>query len=464
MKSNFIFIILFILTKITPLYSNELNDSIKVNNSIYLDKIIIFGNDKTKNEVILRELETKENSILDTNLIKSDIQRLYNLALFNKVEFLFVNSNRKRVNLIIQVEESFNFLPLPQGGIKEGDFKKIWGGFNFVWRNFRGLNETINLSFGIGYEPFISFAYTNPWIFGKNHYFLSYNLGYSRNYGRNSLDNDTIGYIFNKNELPTFNIDNFNTGIRLGKYITKRINILASLAYNSVYTGEYQEGRTINSSGKDKYFSIGASINYDSRDIARYTLSGALIDFRISHSGLFNSSININKFNSDIRTFIPIKLSENYQITLASKLKSTISFGQGYIPSYMKESFGYGDLIRGWDNFVMEGESKLGFSAEVRIPVIKVFYVKGKDHFIIKRFKIFRDFSYRYGLFLTTFFDSGTVWDREDKLLSLKFIKGFGFGLNFLLPFDFIGRLDTGFKYQNSKFKGQIVISLDSSF
>lgn len=43
------------------------------------------------------------------------------------------------------------------------------------------MNETLGLSFGIGYEPFINASYSNPWL-GSDKYFLSAGVGYAQKY------------------------------------------------------------------------------------------------------------------------------------------------------------------------------------------------------------------------------------------------------------------------------------------
>ena len=60
--------------------------------SFYINKIKIIGNNQTKEKIILRELMHPFPSDLDTNILKNDRDRLYNLGLFSSVEVSNIDS------------------------------------------------------------------------------------------------------------------------------------------------------------------------------------------------------------------------------------------------------------------------------------------------------------------------------------------------------------------------------------
>ncbi|MCX6160522.1 MAG: hypothetical protein NTV87_04180 [Ignavibacteriae bacterium] len=468
-----VFILFFIYLYLFCCNLYGLDDSLKVNNTINKDSllslfvindILVIGNNITKEEVILRELKSKVNEHLNAKILEQDIIRLYNLGLFTKVDVLPLPVSENRINLIFEVNESFYFIPIPRGGIKEGDIRKIWGGLSLQWRNFRGRNETLNFSFGVGYEPFLALSYSNPWIFDKHHYFLETGLRYSSNYNRSTVAADTFGYYYRKNEIPTFSVNNFEANIRVGKYLSEYVSLSANFAYNSTSVSEYQPGRTISTDGNDKYPNLSAEFIYDTRDIRKFSMSGSLFNVSYTRIGLFSTVYDLNKFRLDMRKFYPIGLSKDYSITLGGRLIYGSTFGGGEIPSYYRETFGYGDIIRGWDNYVFEGENKLGYSVELRIPLVKPFYVKGIDHPLVSKIGLLKKFSYRYGLYLTAFFDSGGVWGIAQNVFDTRFYNGFGLGLNFLLPFNVVGRIDTGMRREMNIYNVQFIFALDASF
>ncbi len=464
-------IIIFSIFNVISFKIYALNDTLKVDSSYIkmieeftVNRIILVGNNITKDDVILREMKTKEGEKLSLRDLETDVKRLYNLGLFNRIDVVPAPLTGKNLNLVLELEEMFYFLPIPQGGIKEGSFKKLWGGINFQWRNFRGKNETINLSFGIGYEPFIAAGFSNPWIFGKHHLFYDFGVKYSRSYPRNTGTSDSIGNVFRKDDIPSFILDNFQADLRIGKYLGENLSISGILAYNSYFTSLYEKGRTVNTDGTDRYITTAVDLKYDTRDYAKFATYGSYYELQLSRMGIFSSSFDLNKFKTDLRRYIPIKLTSNYALVLAARYSSVITFGGGELPVYLKESFGYNDLIRGWDRYVFEGEDKLMGSLELRVPVIKPFYVKGKDHILLRRIPGLKMLSYRYGMYATVFIDAGGVWGRNERLFNTQFRNGYGFGLNFILPFDFVYRTDIAFRKVNDKFKGQIVFALDASF
>ena len=279
---KYISIILFILVTVTNIYSFELNDTLKVDSTyiklmqeMIVERIILIGNTKTKDEVILREMMLKEGGKFNLEYLDNDVKRLYNLGLFNRVDVIPAPLSSTRINLVFEFEEGFYFLPIPQGDFKEGSLKKIWGGLNFMWKNFRGMNETVNLSFGVGYEPFISASYLNPWIFGKSHYFFKTGVRYSRNYPRSVGNSDSIGVIFDKNEVPTYTQDDFRADLKVGKYIGQNTSISADVQVNKIWTSQYEPGRTVSKDGNDFFPTMGIDFTYDTRDYKKFATYGS---------------------------------------------------------------------------------------------------------------------------------------------------------------------------------------------
>jgi outer membrane protein assembly factor BamA len=430
---------------------------------IFLNRIIIDGNDVTDDEIILRELSIKENSYLNLEDLQNDVQRIYNLGLFTKVDILPVPIGENKINLIIQVEESFYFLPVPIGGFRDNEFKKFWGGINFMWRNFRGRNETIGLNFGLFYEPFINLYYSVPWIGEKEHFFSSLGAGYSVNENQSTVSENGNSNNSGVTFIENYKIKNFKGNLAFGKYITKSFYSYVKFSYNYSNVSEYKEGRTFSEDGIDQYPNLNFVLGYDTRDIVEYTTYGSLYKVIYMKYGFFNNNINFNKFKVDFRKYIPIKITNDYTFTIATRFLNSIAFG-GRIPSYLHEFFGYNEIIRGWKTILFEGENQMGIFNEIRIPLLIPGYVKGEDHPFIKNISFLKNFNYKYGIFLTLFFDMGGVWNKNDNFFKTRFRNGFGTGLNFIMPFGFVGRLDLAFRKDDEKFISQLNIALNASF
>lgn len=435
------------------------NDSAK----IFVDKIIIFGNEVTREEVIRREMETRENQVMNPEVFKEDIERLYNLGLFNKIDVIPVPLGDNKINLMITVEETFYIIPVPVLNIKESDFKKIQVGANILWRNFAGMNQTLGAGFALGYEPYVNLFYYNPWLGRKNHFFTSFNLSYFKSVNKSIPNFNTPGDLHNKSDIADFDNINFKAEYSIGKFYSKYFSVSAALGYNSIAVSEYQPGRTVSTTGKDKFMTLSLNLNYDRRNNVFYTTYGSYFNAKYIRYNSFNDEISFNKLSFDLRKFVPLKIAKDYNITFSSRGLYSMPFS-GSVPVYLHEVLGYDNLIRGWNGKVIDGEYILCSFNELRIPLIKPFYVNGSNHIFLKSLPVFKDISYKYGLYISPFFDIGAVWNRFGDFNKTEFRSGYGLGLDAILPFNIVGRLDFALRNQDSKFYSQFIFALNASF
>ena len=117
-----------------------------------LEDINIIGNQHTRIEIILREIQHPIPGKYDSTLALKDRNRIYNLGLFSTVEIKQVDS-LYRVLLV----ETFRFYPIPLVDHNEAKGWSYGGGIAFL--NFRGLNQKLIFGSQIGKENtyFLSF-------------------------------------------------------------------------------------------------------------------------------------------------------------------------------------------------------------------------------------------------------------------------------------------------------------------
>ena len=96
--------------------------------------------------------------------------------------------------------------------------------------------------------------------------------------------------------------------------------------------------------------------------------------------------------------------------------------------------------------------------------MINPFYFEGKSIPVVQNISMLKKMNYKFGLFATMFFDVGGVWNKNDNFFKTQFINGFGAGLNFILPFGFIGRTDFAFRKEEKRFIPQVIFDLDAAF
>ncbi|MDD5020350.1 MAG: outer membrane protein assembly factor BamA, partial [Candidatus Omnitrophica bacterium] len=151
----------------------DISYTIKENDIVYVDRIEIRGNLKTKDKVIRREMRIKPGERFDGDKLKRSKERLYNLGFFEEINYdTEPGSDPDNRNLVVDVKEaktgSFSF----GGGYSSID---QFVGFveveqkNFDWRNWKtftggGQDLKIRGEIGTVRENF-EINFTEPWMF-----------------------------------------------------------------------------------------------------------------------------------------------------------------------------------------------------------------------------------------------------------------------------------------------------------
>ncbi len=139
--------------------------------------IRIFGNMKTKPDIIIRELSFKEGSnICDENLageLEFSRQQLYNTQLFNEISFRVDTTTIGEIQISVDLKERWYVWPIPKIEVADRNFNQWWlskdlsrinFGLTTVIQNLRGRNETLRLNLMAGYTQKVGFEYYFPFI------------------------------------------------------------------------------------------------------------------------------------------------------------------------------------------------------------------------------------------------------------------------------------------------------------
>lgn len=119
--------------------TTEITFTIKEGSLIRVREIHITGNDKTRDNVIRRELRVDEQEVLDSAAVKRSFQRLNNLNFFETVELFPEQVEEDKVDVEVRVKEK------PTGQFSIG------GGFSTLDRFTAIANITEGNLFGLGY-------------------------------------------------------------------------------------------------------------------------------------------------------------------------------------------------------------------------------------------------------------------------------------------------------------------------
>jgi len=108
----------------------------------HIGNIVIEGNDKTDQRVILQEMIIEEGDLVDIKRIEESVQHVMDLNLFRSVYYrLERQATSELIDLIITVRERYYLFLLPS--IKVDNDNQIEYGMRLTWDNLFGLNHRL---------------------------------------------------------------------------------------------------------------------------------------------------------------------------------------------------------------------------------------------------------------------------------------------------------------------------------
>jgi outer membrane protein assembly factor BamA len=442
MFKNLLLFIVFI--SILKTFAQE-NDSTVItgNYTVKIDTIVIRGNNITEDFIILRELTFKQGDTLTYIRASYNKDRVYSLDIFNQVK-IFPVSYQNKIIAVIDVVESWYIWPIPFAELKNGDWNKISYGIDLAVKNFRGMNETVRIKAGLGYDPSLKLDYIIPILnYNQNIYFdaqLSYN----------SVENKSI--IAEQKYGAVFDQKMINAQITFGKRISLFHNISVTAGYNYIETPMYVSGINASDQRIDRLLFLGAGYAYDTRDLAQFPRNGIYSSINFLMKGLGLNDINYQVYTFDFREYRPLF----WDIIGKWRFTSRLTSGKA-IPYYDYSVLGYQERIRGYLHDVLEGNDYYLTSLEFFHPLVKDIDINLDFIPIVPK----QFLSYRIALYTEIFADAGAVKQRDRSLGIRDFDSGYGFGFTFLiLPYNIL-RIELAF---NDKFNSEIVLDLGISF
>ena len=437
--------IFFLVSLLSGISSAQ--DSLNIEQPVFSDsvlrvsKISFIGNETTKDYIIAREMSLKPGSLLTHEALDYDINRIYSLRLFNKVD-IQVSPDSTTANLTVIVSERWFFYPYPILGIKDHLWSRLYYGAGLTHTNFGGRNVQVNGQFAVGYDPYVSFQYYNPLIDRDNNLYF----------------NSKFYYLVSKNESlvsqgtgANFDERLFGGYVGTGKRLSLFSNLSLTLEYDDITVSNNQAGRTVSPDGTDRFFSLNASFQYNTCDFGEYPHRGTLVNVGLSKIGLWEKPIDYQRYNIDLRRYIPLW----DDIVFAARTFGSV-VGGGTVPNYGHVFFGYNERIRGHFKTILEGEEIVGATTELHFPIISPHYIRFEEIPIEQ----FRDI--RYALYFALFANTGTTWYRNQPLAANQFLSGYGAGFHFLISYSVVFRAEYAFGGPTLR-NGEVIFDLGAA-
>lgn len=392
----------------------DITIDISKNELVYIERIDITGNTRTRDKVIRREVELGEGDLFASSEIKKSMNNLKRLGYFDNVNILRSRGTTgDRMKLSVDVNER------PTGQISMGfgysSVDKLIGTASISQSNFMGTGIKLDLS---GTLSASSSKYvlgvTEPWLFDR-----PISAGFD---------------IYNtEKEYPDFKLSKKGFDVRFGFPITKRdtrgyltykledVNISDVAPTASTFILE-QEGKSTESS-------IKAIVRRDSRNDAFFPSDGSVVNLSVEYAGgLLGGTSYFLKYEADAVKFFSLPWNTTFSV------HGAIGHVQGHdgrtVPIYERYFLGGINTIRGFETRtvgpkdlltgdLIGGDTMMTANAEFLFPLFSEQAVKG-----------------------LLFFDAGNAWDGEVDLGDIRIAAGTG--IRWFSPFGPL-RLELGF-------------------
>ena len=343
-----------------------------------IEDIILEGNDKTRDYVILRELRFKKGQPFNKFLASRSMERLYNLGFFEDVNMRLIPGTQEH-NVITEIDviEQRTGVATIGAGYSKSD--GLMGILELGENNFRGTGDKINFHWEFGGSSRgknYQISYTRPWI-NSNGDSLGVSIFDRRSkFEDYDADGDTIATYYKRRK--GFNI----TWARVTSEYRKNFFTFESMqeSYDD-YDGfrfsnkaQRQAGtEAVLASWKNAIFDNFGRTNsftfshvYDNRDNYYAATKGRRLSATIQYAGHgLGGKFGFYKLSLEGRFYKG--LSNGH--TLAFRVMG--GFIQGNSSYNSLFNLGGSDTLRGYEDYQFKGKRMYAATLEYRIPIAK---------------------------------------------------------------------------------------------
>jgi outer membrane protein insertion porin family len=379
---------------------------------VYVRRINISGNTRTRDEVVRRELRQLEGAYYDGDKIQKSKQRLERLAYFSEVDVDTpgVPNTSDQVDVNLKVKEKSTGSIMVGAGISSTE-KLVLSG-SITQQNIFGSGKHLSLQLNTSrISRNIGLSYTDPYytVDGVSRGFDLYDRRVNASLlGLGFYTTNTIGAGV-RYGVPLTDIDNLGLGV--GAENTK-------IGVDQTSPQRYQDFVNIFGNNNSAFPGTIGWIR-DQRDSAILPTKGGLTRAGME-AGLPGGTLKYYKLTSQVQWYYPI--SRTYTLMLNGEIGGADGMGGKPLPFYKNFYAGGVTSVRGYDSFslgprdsqgaFLGGNKRLVGNAEVLFPVPGT----GVDR------------SMRLGVFL----DGGQVFGTDEKMRisDLRYSTGLAFSWN----------------------------------
>jgi outer membrane protein assembly factor BamA len=429
---------------------------------VVINNIFVIGNEKTKKNIILREINLQTDIYYDwdelISMIQADQKKIYNLQLFNSVEITPLLTGTEQIELLVAVTERWYIIPniifnLADRNLAEWwtnqnrDLSRVNYGARLIHNNVGGRNEKLRIGAQFGFVRSFELMYSKPYIDKKQKHGLTAQLTYftQKNIPVKSSNNRQVFYQTENEDVLRKSYSTFLRYTYRGSFYNFHF---ITLGYSNTWINDdvftQNPEYFLNEENKLRFSLLSYTYRHDNRDNIAYATEGQVLNLGLNKYGFFNGddvqdiefTLNANKYKRlNDRFHVVSGLSFNY--FLGQQQPYTLVRGIGYNPYF----------IRGYELNVVEGQLVLVHKNSLRYKLFDFGFDVG-DYMPLD------EFSYLpFKFYLSANFDQGFVNDKnklpENLRLTNKYLFGYGLGIDLVTLYDMVFRFEYSINSQN---------------
>ncbi|MCU0433921.1 MAG: BamA/TamA family outer membrane protein [Bacteroidia bacterium] len=429
---------------------------------VVVSTIVVRGNTQTKVPIILRELTFTEGDTIAATQVAAEMERsrqnLINTSLFNTVsvgQVCMPGDTMCRV-VMVEVTERWYTWPTPLFEVAEPNINTWWrnghnlarasiGGY-LIRNNFRGRRETLQLKVRVGYAPQLGLTYVVPYLNRKQTLGFSVSAAYSqvKEVAFATRQNKWLFYRSNNTPLRTETTASAALAWRKGLYLRQtfelRFTDLRIADTVRTLAPDYIAGNNL----RMPYFSFSWRLVFDNRDYRPYPLRGTYIELeagRIGFAARGKESPEVNLLVAGLRRYIPL----GKRWFAAGMLRARWMPGPVQ-PYYMRRAMGTSVYVRGYEYYVIDGQSYALAKATLRFQLLPTYMLRFK-WFPMEKFN-----TIPIAIYTGIFTEAAYVQDRssqpgDDNFLGNTWQRSIGAGADLVTYYDLVFRAEFAFNH-----------------
>jgi len=425
------------------------------NKSVTVKKIRTEGLNKTKERVVLRQLDFQVGDSLAvdefTPIFERNQRYLLNTRLFLKAEMNVGEWEQDSVEIVINLKENWYLYPIPFVEYADRNFNAWWVEQNralnrlnigavLYHENFTGNADPLQVEVQFGYEQQFEVEYTRPFMGKKQQFGTSFGAEYAR---RHEAPYVTIrdSLYFHRND-DEYTLEQFNMRCSLlfqPDLFQKQILSLAFYQYKTADTiAMLNPNFLLNGKTRQRHLSLFYQYEIDKRNFRTYATKGwyLLAWAKKDGVGLFDG---VNNLFLDVAFSSYLPFDEKWSLEMLSRVhKSFILKNSPYY--FLGRAIGYGEnYVRGYEYYVIDGQDFGYLRNSLRYSVFDG-EVDATRYIPIKRMK-----AMPLKIYPKTHLDIGYVVDpfeASTSQLANDWLLGFGIGIDFVLYHNFVFQLE----------------------